>query len=185
VAKIEDNIPNFDDLASPDDMIASDEAFAPTEAVTPDAAVVQPEEKPDEKPTSKKGKKEKKEKKAKRPAARSYDEFEPEQKPPFLAIGGGIGILALAIALVFLGYLYLSTALFIIGVAIIPLMIWAGRKTSTVFTVFLGGVLIALMTSAYLLWCVIDRYHGDVKAIEAKQQRTTMAQPPDRDLMRS
>ena len=111
--------------------------------------------------------------------------FEPEQKPPFLAIGGGIGILALAVALVFLGFLNLSTALFIIGVAIVPLMIWAGRKTSTVYTVLLGGVLIALMTSVYFLWCVIDRYNGDVKAIEAKQQRTTMAQPLDRDLMRS
>jgi hypothetical protein len=183
VAKIEDNIPNFDDLASPDDMIASDEAFAPTEAVAPDATVAQPEEKPEEKPAPKKGKKDKK---AKRPAtASSYDEFEPEQKLPLLAIGGGIGVLALAIALVFLGYLNLSTALFIIGVAIIPLMIWAGRKTSTVFTVFLGGVLIALMTSAYFLWCVIDRYHGDIKALEAKQQRTTMAQPLDRDVMRS
>jgi hypothetical protein len=191
VAKIEDDLPNFDDIISPDDMLVSDEALAATETAPQEAqgAEVKGAE-PEETPEPEKGKKGKREKakkakpeKVKRAVTASDDEFEPEKKPPYAAIGGAIVILAIILVLVFLGYLNFSTALYALGLAIIPLMLWAGRKTSTVYTVILGCVLIALMTSIYLLWCVLARYNFDVKALEAKQQRTTTAQQFDGGLV--
>jgi len=180
VAKIEDDTPNFDDITSPDDMISPDdmvlpdEAFAPPEELAPDAAAVQAEAEPAladvERP--------------KGPAPAFDDDMAPEKTPPYLAIAGTIAIPIALLAIAFFGYLNFSTAIYIIGLAIVSLMFWMGRKTSTVYTVLLGCVLIALMTAVYCLWVVLMRYHGDVKAQEAKQ-RVTVTQPAVRNVMHS
>jgi len=177
VAKIEDDTPNFDDITSPDDMISPDdmllpdEALAPSEEPAPDAAAVQTEAEPA--PAG--------DEQAKGPAPAFDDDMAPEKTPPYLAIAGTIAVPIALLAIAFFGFLDFSTAIYIIGLAISALMTWMGRKTTTVYTVLLGCVLIVLMTSVYCLWIVLMRYHGDVKAQEAKQ-RVGMTQPADRNV---
>jgi len=62
------------------------------------------------------------------------------------------------------------TALYLIGLCAIPFVIWKARRTSTIFTVFLGCILTALLTANYCLWMELRRYHFDLKAQEAKQR---------------
>ena len=45
-----------------------------------------------------------------------------------------------------------------------------GRKTNTVFVVFLGCVLAAVLTAVYCLWMELARYKFDIKAQDAKQR---------------
>jgi hypothetical protein len=174
VAKTEDDKPNLDDMISPDDMVLPDDAFAPSDQTPVDAAPIEMEAEPapveDEQP--------------KGPAPAFDDGFEPETQPPYLAIAGVIAIPIALLAIAFFGILNFSTAIYIIGLVIVSLMLWMGRKTNTVFTVLLGCVLIALMTSIYCHWdFLMKKYHGDVKAQEAKQ-RVGMAQPVVGDVMR-
>ena len=61
----------------------------------------------------------------------------------------------------------------------IPLVLWVGRKTNTVYVVLLGCVIAVLMTCIYCLWAVLARYHFDVKAPEATQ-RVGVAEPVNR-----
>jgi uncharacterized protein (DUF58 family) len=71
-----------------------------------------------------------------------------------------------------------STAVYIIGLGFLPLILWMGRMTNTVYVVFLGCILAALLTCLYCLWVMLAQYRFDVKASEAKQ-RVAMAQPVD------
>jgi hypothetical protein len=64
-----------------------------------------------------------------------------------------------------------ATAVYLVGLTFIPLLLWLGRKTNTVYVVFLGIVIAGLMTGIYYLWVILaDGYHFDVKASEAKQR---------------
>jgi hypothetical protein len=174
VAKIEDDLSNLDDMGLPDDMSAPVEGLAAMEEAAADGATVPAAEEPT---TAE-------EEKAKQPAAVD-DDMAPEKQPPYLAIALAVSVPVILLALAYFKILSFSTAIYIVGVAIVPLMIWIGRKTMTVYTVLLGCVLIALMTSVYCMWDIIyDRYKGDIKAQEAKQ-RVGMAQPVDRDILRS
>jgi hypothetical protein len=174
VAKIEDDIPNPDDVTSPDDMLSPDETLTPLEETAPEAASVPAEEEPVAASAEP----------AKSPAAAVDDELAPEAKPPYVAIAVCIGVLVVLFALAYFKLFGYSTAIYVIGLAIIPLMLLLGRKTATVYTVLLGCVLAALMTSVYCLWSVLERYHGDVKA-QAAKQGVSMTQPLDRNTMHS
>ena len=106
------------------------------------------------------------------------DEKKADMTPLFLTAG----VLGLAVVLLLIAWAGLwnySTAVYVTGLTFIPLLLWMGRKTNTVYTVFLGCVIAVLMTCIYCLWAVLAQYHFDVKASEAKQ-RVGMAQPVDR-----
>ena len=174
MAKIEDDKPNLDDMISPDDMVLPDEALGFAGRSGAGSAPVPMEA--DTAPVE--------DKQPKGPAPAFDDGFEPETQPPYLAIAGVIAIPIALLAIAFFGILNFSTAIYIIGLVIVSLMLWMGRKTNTVFTVLLGCVLIALMTSIYYHWdFLMKKYHGDVKAQEAKQ-RIEMTQPVARNVMR-
>jgi hypothetical protein len=173
VAKTEDDKPNLDDMISPDDMVLPDDALAPSDQATMDAAPIAMEAEPA--PVE--------DKQPKGPAPAFDDGFEPETQPPYLAIAGVIAVPIALLAIAFFGILNYSTAIYIVGLAIIPLILWMGRKTNSVFTVILGCILVALITSIFCLWIVLMRYHGDVKAQEAKQH-AGMTQPVARDVVR-
>jgi hypothetical protein len=110
------------------------------------------------------------------------DLFADEKKTdltPFLAIGG---VLCLAVVIFLIAWALRwnnSTAVYFIGLTFIPLLLWLGRKTNTVYVVLLGCVIAVLMTCVYCLWTVLAWYHFDVKASQATQ-RVSMAQPVDR-----
>lgn len=98
--------------------------------------------------------------------------------PLFLA-AGALGLAVVLLLMAWAGLWNYSTAVYVTGLIFIPLLLWMGRKTNTVYTVFLGCVIAVLMTCIYCLWAVLAQYHFDVKASEAKQ-RVGMAQPVDR-----
>ena len=109
--------------------------------------------------------------------AESFDEFEtPDKRPVYLAAGISIGVVVIVVLLVHFNIVFLSTAVYLIGLACIPLTLWLGRKACTLYTVFLGCILAALLTSLYCLWSVLGRYNYDVKAQEAKE-KIAMIQP--------
>jgi hypothetical protein len=118
----------------------------------------------------------------KAPVSAIDEDMEPKRTLPMLEIGVAIGVPVACLAIAFLGYINLSTALYFIGVAVVALMTWMGRKTNSVYTVLLGIVLIALLTCIYYHWTVLAKLGFDVKAQEAKQ-RVTMAQPLDGNVM--
>jgi hypothetical protein len=175
VAKIEDDIPNFDEMISPDEMSMPDEAATPAEVATPAEAVASEEvATPAEEPAPVEPKKKAKRRKA------SYDEATPGKRTTYLTIGVAVGVPALLIVLAFAGLLSFAAAVYLIGLAFVAIVTWLGRETNTVYTIFLGVVLIALMTSVFLLWVRLADYHYDVKAQEAKQ-RVAATQPLDRN----
>ena len=81
-----------------------------------------------------------------------------------LAIAAGVLLLALGLIHV----LYLSTAVYLISVALLIYLMWRGRETNTVYTVILGCASIAILTALYCLWLELGRYHLDVKARQSK-----------------
>jgi hypothetical protein len=158
VADTEDNIPISEDAILPDEEpVAAEAEPGAAEAREAEPTPAEVEE-------------------AKRPKSMFDDELASKTPPPLLEIGIAIGVPVACLALAFLGYLNFSTALLIIGLALVALMIWMGRKTNTLYTVVLGCILLALLGSVYCLWTVLAKYHFDVKAQDAKQ-RVAIAQP--------
>ncbi len=118
-----------------------------------------------------------------KPTKKPVDLFADEKKTdmtPFLVIAA---VLGLAVVIFLAGWALrwnTSTAVYFIGLTFIPLMLWLGRRTNTVYVVFLGCVIAVLMTCVYCLWTVLaNEYRVDVKASQATQ-RAAMAQPVDR-----
>ena len=117
-------------------------------------------------------------KETKKPVDLFADEKKADMTPLFLTVG----VLGLAVVLLVIAWAGLwdySTAVYVIGLIFIPLLLWMGRKTNTIYVVLLGCVIAGLMTSIYFLWIVLAKYHFDIKASEAKQ-RVGMVQPVDR-----
>jgi hypothetical protein len=86
------------------------------------------------------------------------------------AVAAAIGLPVICLALAFLNIVLFCTAFYLIGLGYVPLALWLGRKTNTIYTVFLGCVLAALMTAIYCLWIELAvHYLGDYEAKEAKQ----------------
>ena len=162
MANVEGDIPNVDDLIKPG------EDPSPTEtAAEPHVGPVATEAKPA------------------KPAEPPEPPAEKESKPGLgkllllLPIAVAIGLPVIVLGLALFGFVYFSTAIYIIAMGFIPLALWMGRKTNTVYVVFLACVLAAVLTAVYCLWIEIGRYKFDVKAQEAKQ-RGVMAQPIDK-----
>jgi hypothetical protein len=197
VAKTDDALSNSDKKNPPDEASPLDEAMFGEEALIEGEATI--EEQPAtpveeletvEEPAAekaepaKKGKKEKKAKKEKKPkeAKKETDAFWEEKKardPSFyLAMGLVIGIPVVLLAAAQFKYLNFSTAIYIVGLCSIPLVLWMGRRTNTIYVVFMGIILAALITCIYAMWVVLAKYNFDVKAQEAKQ-RVAMVQPVD------
>ncbi|MFZ1935658.1 MAG: hypothetical protein WCB27_07320 [Thermoguttaceae bacterium] len=110
------------------------------------------------------------------------DLFADEKKTdmtPFLVIAGVLGLAVVIFLIAWALRWNNSTAIYLIGLTFIPLLLWLGRKTNTVYVVLLGCVIAVLMTCVYCLWTVLAWYHFDVKASQATQ-RVSMAQPVDR-----
>jgi hypothetical protein len=112
------------------------------------------------------------------------DIFADEKKADMTPVFVTVGVIGFAVALVVVGWFgnWASTAIYIVGLTLVPLLLWLGRKTNTVYTVFLGCVIAVLLTCVYCLWTVLAKYHFDVKASEAAGGGSAMAQPIDRGL---
>jgi hypothetical protein len=112
------------------------------------------------------------------------DLFADEKKTdmtPFLVIAGVFGLAVVFLILAWANFWNYSTALYFAGLTFLPLLLWLGRKTNTVYVVLLACVIAVLMTSIFCLWTVLAKYHFDIKAAEAKE-RVGMVQPVDRGL---
>lgn len=189
MANVEDENPNFDELKTPGEETAAEEPVLEDEAAPADGAdeQLQPVEATDAEveaadeaevkaeETEEGGEKEAEE------SEKEEAEKEAGKLPLVVELAGVIGVPVILLALFWFETIFFSTTIFLIGVGFIPYGIWKGRKSNTVFTVFLGCTLAALITAAYCLWMVMGRYHFDFKAQEAKQ-RVGMSWPIEREL---
>ena len=94
----------------------------------------------------------------------------------YLKLSGVIGIPLLFIALGHFQFLGYPVAVVLCVAVLMAWGLWASRKTNTVYTVFLGLTVIALLAAVCCLWTELVRYEGDIRASKAKQ-RTTMSAP--------
>jgi hypothetical protein len=169
VAKIDGDTPNFDHLNIPKGEPAPAEHAAEPEVVEvaeaqPAASEAPAEEIKEFEPL------------ADKEEIEEEEEKQPSKLPVVLPALAAIGLPVIALALAVLGMVYFSTAIYIILLGYVPLALWLGRKTNTVFVVILGCVVAAVLTACYCLWMELGRYKYDVKAQEAKQ-RVTMTEP--------
>jgi len=181
VANIEDENLNIDELKTPGEEAAAEEPVLEDEAAPADGAdeQLQPVEATDAEAV------EAEEAEVKAEETEEGEEEEAEKKPGKLPLywelAGVIGVPVVLLALFWFKIIFFSTTIFLIGVGFIPYGLWRGRRSNTVFTVFLGCTLAALLTAAYCLWMELGRYQFDLKAQEAKQ-RVGMSPPIERAL---
>jgi hypothetical protein len=74
------------------------------------------------------------------------------------------GVAVIAVVLFVLKVIFLPTVVYVIAVAGVAYGIWKGRETNTLYTVFLGCALIALLTAVLCLWIELQRYGYNIKA---------------------
>jgi hypothetical protein len=113
------------------------------------------------------------------------EEKEPSKLPVLLEIIAVIAVPVALVGLYFYGKIEYWTAGYAVGIAFVPYVLWKGRASSTVFTVFLGCVLVAEMTAIYVLFVELSLYKFDLKARTGKQQRVAVTQPVERELVGS
>ncbi|MCD4728555.1 MAG: hypothetical protein K8R46_12890, partial [Pirellulales bacterium] len=180
MANVEDENPNIDELKTPGEETAAEEPVLEGEAAPADEVdeQLQPVEAVDEAEVKAEETEEGEEEKAEE-SEKEEAEKEAGKLPLVVELAGVIGAPAVLLALFWFEIIFFSTAIFLIGISFIPYGIWKGRKSNTVFTVFLGCTLAALMTAAYCLWVEMGRYRFDFKAHEAKQ-RVGMLLPVER-----
>ncbi|MEN6407311.1 MAG: hypothetical protein ABFC77_12675 [Thermoguttaceae bacterium] len=82
--------------------------------------------------------------------------------------GLGLGVVVL-LAIGWLHLVYFSTAIYVISVGLVGYGIWKGRRTNSIFTVFLACALLAVLTAVYCLWLELGRYQFEVKAKNARR----------------
>jgi hypothetical protein len=111
------------------------------------------------------------------------EDKEPSKLPLVLEVLAVIGVPVGLILLALNGTLAYWTSGYAVAMAFIPYVLWKGRATSTVFTVFLGCVLAAELTAIYVLFVELSRYEFDMKARTGKQQRVAVVQPIERGLL--
>jgi hypothetical protein len=162
VANVEGETPNSDNLKTPGEEPAAAEHVAEPEAVS--AAPVEKDDQPEKFPDGE-------------PPRLHDEEKGPSKLPLYLPVAAAIALPVIALAIAVLGFVFYSTAIYIIAVGYIPLALWAGRKTNTVEVVLLGCVLAAVLTAVYCLWMEIGEYNYDIKAQEAKQKKVVMMWP--------
>ena len=184
MANVEDENPNFDELKTPGEEAAAEEPVLEDEAAPADGADEQPqpveatdaEEAEVKAEGTKEGGEEEAEESEKEEAKKEAGKL-----PLVVELAGVIGVPVVLLALFWFKIIFFSTAIFLIGVGFIPYGLWKGRRSNTVFTVFLGCTLAALLTATYCLWMELGRYQFDLKAQEAKQ-RVGMLRPIEREL---
>jgi len=173
VAKVEGENPNIEEVNAPDESLvqadgmfeATTESTLEVDEATDAEPVAESSEAVETQPTE-----------AEESPKDAEEEQAPSKLPMYLEIAGLVCIPLMILALWWLDYLYPSTALYLFGLCLIPYGIWKGRETNTVYTVFLGCVLAAILTALYCLWMELGRYQFDIKARDAKQ-RVGMLQP--------
>jgi hypothetical protein len=111
------------------------------------------------------------------------EEKEPSKLPVLLEVLAVVGVPVVLVGLYFYGKMEYWTAGYAMAMTFIPYVLWKGRLTSTVFTVFLGCVLAAELTAIYVLFVELSRYNFDMKGRAGKQQRVAVVQPIERDLV--
>ncbi len=182
MANVDGDSPNFDELralgeepaaegeAAPTDETAAEPLAEEAAAAPPAAETTPPEGEPAEAAE------------AEKPAEgiekeEEEEEEEPSKLPLYLEIAALIFVplILLAMASKDLGLanwdvLSIWTALYLIGLGLISYALWKSRATSTLFTVFLGCVLAAMLTGVYCLWIELGRYQYDINAQEAKRK---------------
>ncbi len=181
MANVEGDSPNFDELRSLGGEPAAENEAAPTDqpaaeplaeeaaGALPDAETTPPEGEPAEATE------------AEEPVEgveEEEEEEEPSKLPLYLEVAGLIVVPLVLLAMAskdLLGQggwdvLSIWTALYIIGLGLIPYALWKSRETSTLYTVFLGCVLAGMLTGVYCLWMELGRYQYDINAQEAKRK---------------
>ncbi|MEN6458515.1 MAG: hypothetical protein ABFC63_06250 [Thermoguttaceae bacterium] len=188
MAKLEGDDLNFDDLA-PLDADVGDELFA-ADAMPAETAAEKtpaPESPPEAPPAEEQAAEVAKPEEAVKEDAE--EETEPSKLPLILEVVAlvviPLGLLALASRDIVgsgLGLLSVWTALYLIGLGLIPYALWRARETSTLYTLFLGCVLAAMLTGVYCLWMELAvNYQFDIHAQEAKR-KVGMILPAERGL---
>ena len=99
-------------------------------------------------------------------------EAAPSRWPYFAELGAVIAIPLLLVVLAVVQIIYLPTAIWLIGLGLVPYGIWKGRDTSA-YTIFLGCVLVAILTAIYFLWIELVRYNYEIK-VRSGRSRVTM-----------
>lgn len=162
MADFEGDKPNFDELnALGDELAAGDEAVEQLETAEGLEAVDEEKAADDQAAETEESKEEAKEK--------------PRKKSFLVEAAAAIGIPIAFAGLFLANVLFLSTAVFLALMCFIPLGLWMGRRSNTVFTIFLSITLAALFTACFCLWVELrDGYDFDIKAKEA---RVSMVQP--------
>lgn len=157
----EDN-PNFEDL---DDLMTPGDDLAPLEPdmeLPDELATVEPVEMEDVPVEDEQALQEQEE------ASESEPDEQPLEKPtglpPYLGLAGVVAGAVIVLALVFLHFIYLGTAIYAICVGLVLYGIWKDREMNTVYTALLGCALIAVLTAVYCLWIELGRYQFDISA---------------------
>jgi hypothetical protein len=154
VANVEGESPNPDELKTPDEEATATEGAVPAdEVVAAEAAELE------------------------RPVVdeEEEEEVEPSKLPFYLEIAGLIALPVIIFVMasgdllgVGLNVLSIWTALYVIGLCLIAYILWMSRRSNTVYTVFLGCVLAAMLTASYCLWMELMKYQFDLNAREVK-----------------
>ena len=93
-----------------------------------------------------------------------------------LEVAAVIGVPVAIVALALLQFGDTWTWLYVLLMACVPYAMWKGRATNTVFTVFLGLGLAALLTAIFCCLKEFQNYGYDVNA-KAARQKFTMTAP--------
>jgi hypothetical protein len=188
VAKVEDENPNLDHPNLPGELSTPAEAAGPTpetEATPIDREAAPLEDQAEEPGRSSEQSKEASEEEESKEEKEEEKRRDSEKAAFYAVVAAAIGLPVICLALAVLQIMLFSTAFYLIGLGYIPMVLWLGRKTSTLYTVFLGCILAALMTAVYFFWIELGRYGFDSKAREAKQRRVSMTLPIDRDFAKA
>jgi hypothetical protein len=116
-------------------------------------------------------------KEAKRPVDLFADEKKTD-RTPFLIVGGAFGLAVVLLILARAKFWDYSTAVYFAGLTFVPVLLWLGRKTNTVYVVLLACAIAVLMTSIVFLWWSWAKYERDIRAADIKQ-RVSMVRPAD------
>lgn len=87
----------------------------------------------------------------------------PSKLPFILEIVGVAAIPLLLVVAAVLHFIYLPTAVWLIGLGFIPYGLWKAKETNA-YMIFLGCALAAMLTAIYVFWIELATYNYEVKA---------------------
>lgn len=110
--------------------------------------------------------------------AEKSEEEEPKKKSGkkslLVEAVAAIGLPVVCAGLFLANIIYLSSAIYLLGLCYVPLGMWMGRRSNTLYSVLVGGALVAVMTASFYLWIELRKHDFDIKA---KGSRVSMIQP--------